>query len=106
MKSLTPFRRDKEDGRSDLKYRCFYKCTEEAKQLFLTVTNNLFDWIQYYGNDNPENPRFYRENGSVFFWSEIHEGDCCLYNRANEDVSSIVSKRGWQYKEKNWVIFY
>ena len=107
MKSLTPLRRDTEN-RSDLKYRCFYKCTEEAKTLFLTNTNDLFEWrkLEFDNLFNPENPRFYREDGSVFFWSEIHEGNCYLYNNADEDVTSIVSKRGWQYKSKNRVIFY
>ena len=77
--------------------RRFFKCNIESKDYMLSITNNLYSLANTDGKNNkPEDPIFYREDGTVFFWSMIHEGICVLSNRDNEDVANIVSKRGWK----------
>ena len=48
------------------------------------------------GFNNPENPVFYRENGSIFFSSLIHEGEITLTVNDGEDVSKITMINGWK----------
>ena len=98
---LVPFKQENVTHSSALEFRCYYECTDESKRLLLTHVNSLFDWIQHDGHDNPEDLTFYREDGSVFFWSETHEGCCAIYNDTDEDVSSVVKNRGWYYQDKN-----
>lgn len=77
--------------------RRFFKCTDEAKLFMLNLTKSLFDLV----NDGtekciPEDPIFYRNNGTAFFWSMTHEGICVLSATGAEDVSSIISVKGWK----------
>lgn len=73
----------------------FFHCSEQAKRFLLTFSDDLFLWVDYEKPHRPEDLVFYREDGSVFFWSETHEGVCALINRENEDVSTVVSQPGW-----------
>ena len=68
-------------------------CSEKTRQYLLNRTDNLFKWMDWY--KNPEDLTFYRADGSIFFWSLIHEGVCCLINRPDEDVSGVVGKPDW-----------
>lgn len=68
-------------------------CTETSKEYLLHTVNNLFEWIDWY--ENPEDITFYRADGSIFFWSLIHEGVCCLIDRPDEDVSGVVDTPDW-----------
>ena len=74
----------------------FFSCSEQAKTFLLSFTDDLFSWVDYEKPHRPEDLVFYREDGSVFFWSETHEGVCALINRENEDVSAVVSQPGWE----------
>ncbi len=87
---------------SDLnrKYKCYFPCSDLMKELLLSNVNDLFDWVQHDGKGNPEDLTFYREDGSVFLWSETHEGICVLCNHMQENVSLIVSKNGWNIRKK------
>lgn len=71
-------------------------CTETTREYLLNRTNDLFEWIDWY--NNPEDLTFYRQDGSMFFWSLIHEGECCLIDRPEEDVSAIVKNPYWYKK--------
>ena len=68
-------------------------CTEAVREYLLSTVNDLFEWIDRC--KNPEDLTFYRADGSIFFWSLIHEGVCCLIDRPDEDVSSVVDNPDW-----------
>lgn len=77
--------------------RRFFKCTDETKLFMLNLTKNLFDLV----NDDmekyiPEDPIFYRKDGTAFFWSMTHEGVCVLSATGTEDISSVISAKGWK----------
>ena len=107
MSSISPFRRQVlYEGKYRRKFCCFYWCTDKAKQFLLTTATDLFEWIEFDDHNNPEDLVFYRDDDSVFFWSETHEGICALCNHAGEDVSVVTSKAGWrQYNKETGNIF-
>lgn len=76
-------------------YKKYYHLCSELRDFILQKTDRLFIWIYAWGFTNPEDPVFYRKDGSIFFESIIHEGECYLYPREDEDVSNIVSKEHW-----------
>lgn len=76
--------------------RRFYSCDEETKEYMLNITDNFFDLVNWVGDNMPEDPIFYREDGTAFFWSMTHEGICVLSNRSNEEVMSVVSYHNWK----------
>lgn len=80
-------------------YVYYYSCTEESKRFLLSAVDELFSWFDIGDQHNPEDLTFYREDRSIFFWSETHEGVCALLNREEEDVSSVVKQRGWKYTD-------
>ncbi|MBE6625537.1 MAG: hypothetical protein E7622_07885 [Ruminococcaceae bacterium] len=61
----------------------------------MKITDSIFKWIDGWGFKNPEDPCFYRDDGSAFFTSVIHEGVVKLTPRENEDVSKIISNPLW-----------
>jgi len=67
----------------------------ELCELLLKITDSIFKWIDGWGFKNPEDPCFYRDDGSAFFTSVIHEGVVKLTPRENEDVSKIISNPLW-----------
>lgn len=81
-------------AKSDSEVR-YYSVCPELMDLLLRVSDNIFGWINGQGYANPEDPVFYRADGSVFFSSVIHDGQCVLYPNDDEDVSEIVSKDNW-----------
>ena len=81
-------------GKAPIDVRYYAICT----QLFVLITehtNNIFSWINGWGYCNPEDPVFYRKDGSVLFDSVIHDGVCTLYIE-EEDPSEIISDELWQ----------
>ncbi len=73
----------------------YYKTSPELCELLLKITDGIFKWIDGWGFKNPEDPCFYRDDGSAFFTSVIHEGVVKLTPRENEDVSKIISNPLW-----------
>lgn len=69
-----------------------YRLTAQMQKLIQSQTNSLFSWTYYYGYHNPDDLAFYRADGSIFFSSVVHEGECTLYLRENEDLSDILSQ--------------
>ena len=88
----------------------FFYCSDKARQYLLSKANSLFSWITW-GDQNqtagllPEDLCFYRSDGSVFLWSETHEGVCGLYPRSEEDVSEIVASSRWLERNDNKQFF-
>ena len=74
----------------------YYRVCPELCYLLTHCVGGIFEWIQGWGLNNPEEPTFYREDGSVFFTSTIHEGELYLTPRDDEDVSKIISIDGWR----------
>ena len=74
----------------------FYRLGSEIMEMMLSETGSIFDWISGRGFNNPEDPVFYRKDGSIFFSSVIHEGEITLSVNDDEDVSSIISNAGWK----------
>lgn len=77
------------------KYEIIYCRICTGLQNFLTNNvNSIFEWIYGRENFNPENPMFFREDGTIFFSSSIHDGIITLRPR-DEDVSRIVCNPLW-----------
>ena len=73
----------------------FYRLCPELLELLQTIADGLFQWLDGWGYCNPENPIFYREDGSIFFTSEVHDGKGILAPRDDEDVSRLLSIEKW-----------
>ena len=77
-----------------------FKVCPETIDWLLSVSSDIYNW--YFSdpkNSYPEDLTFYRKDGSVFFSSVTHEGYCELTVRDDEDVSHIISKDHWLYRE-------
>lgn len=82
--------------------RRFFKCNDTSRNYMHDITDDLFALVNINELKNkPEDLIFYREDGSVFFWSMLHEGLCIISCRENEDVKDVVSRRGWKCYDKN-----
>lgn len=77
----------------------YYRISEELYKTLISSVQGIYDWIYGWGNKNPEDPTFYRDDGSVFFTSIIHEGELSLYVKENENVETIVSNNQWEKVE-------
>lgn len=56
-----------------------YLLTPQMKRMLQDQASSLFQWTWAWGHGNPDDISFYRPDGSVFFASLIHEGECTLY---------------------------
>lgn len=55
----------------------YYRVCPELCALLPKIADHIFQWLNKWGYyNNPEDPVFYRSDGSVFFSSTIHEGEC------------------------------
>ena len=106
LKKLAPFRIPIEryvfdayshyDHLNDCVYEIHhYRLCPESREIISCVAQSIFSWIFGWGYKNPEDPVFYRKDGSSLFSSVIHEGICALSTREDEDVSNIVSQPNW-----------
>ena len=73
----------------------YYRVCPELRDLLLRISDSIFKWINGWGYVNPEDPVFYRADGSVFFSSIIHDGECLLYPNDEEDISEILLNDNW-----------
>lgn len=83
-------------GEKQCSHTRFYRVCPELYEVLLSISDSLFSWLYGRGHCKPEDPTFYREDGSVFFSSVIHEGECHLYLRGGEDASEILGISGWE----------
>ena len=67
----------------------FFYCTKECQNVIFGISKDLWAFIHGWGFSNPEDPTFYRSDGSVFFSSQIHEGHAAFYPREDEDISAF-----------------
>ena len=73
-----------------------YRTCPELLDLMLKSSDSIFEWINGWDNKNPEDPLFLRADGTIFFYSSIHNGELTLLPRQNEDVGSITKNPLWK----------
>ncbi|MBE6638041.1 MAG: hypothetical protein E7616_01085 [Ruminococcaceae bacterium] len=76
------------------RYR-FYRLCPQLKELMENHADSIFEWLDGWGFHNPEDPAFYRSDGSVFFASVIHEGELRLTPREGEDITALLQLSVW-----------
>ena len=69
----------------------FYRANPKTMGLLLGVSDDFWKLVWYWGNRNPEDLTFYREDPSVFMRSIAHEGEAIFTLLPNEDVSRIFA---------------
>lgn len=72
-----------------------YILTPQMKRMLQDYTTSLFQWTYAWGYNNPDDISFYRSDGSVFFSSLIHEGECTLFLNEKEDLREVISQGAW-----------
>ena len=72
-----------------------YRLSSDIKQWLQTAVDSLFKWTYAWGNDNFDDPAFFRPDGSVFFSSIIHEGECTLFPMIGEEIGSVIHNGNW-----------
>ena len=78
---------------SDIRY---YRICDEIKEILLHSVSNMYEWMVGHGFENPEDPVFYRKDGSVFLETIIHEGEITLLHQKEDgDISRIISNAHW-----------
>lgn len=85
----------------DTATRCVYHACEELHQAMLEIGDDFFSFYTSGEHAYPEDPMFIRDDGSVFFDSTIHEGECSLYPRAGECIDTVLSWGHWLYIDDN-----
>ena len=73
-----------------------YKLCTESCALIRCVTNTLFSWLCDSDFQNPEDLMFFRDDGTVFFDSVMHEGYATVYVKDNEDISDLLLNPYWK----------
>lgn len=76
-----------------------YRLCEEVLQLIIQMSNSVFSWVSNNEHRKPDDPIFYRSDGSIFFSSTIHEGYCCLTPKNGEDISNVLATGNWVKQE-------
>ncbi len=85
----------------------YYRLCPRLCEILICSAKSIFEWYQIIGEyNNPENPTFYRPDGSVFLESNIHEGELILYVNEDEDVSEVVSLPGWSAVSRRYFLRY
>ena len=69
----------------------FFNVTEKLLSGLFAIADDLWAFTHYYGFDNPEDPTFYREDGSVFFTAVTHEGEAEFTLREDENIDDFIN---------------
>ena len=74
----------------------YYRICDEIKEILLQSATSMYQWLVGWGFCNPEDPAFYRKDGSVFLETIIHEGEITILHKEEDgDISHIVSCPHW-----------
>ncbi len=79
-----------------------YKLCPALFELMTTVADDIFSWADENVCGRFEDPCFFREDGSCFCFSIIHEGVLYLYLNENEDPSELFKMSKWWTDEMIW----
>ena len=82
------------------RYNCldsmhFFRVCPELCEILIHTVGGIFEWLNGWGFKNPDDPTFFRSDGTIFFASEIHEGVCIIVPREGEDVEDVLSSSNW-----------
>lgn len=72
-----------------------YSLNPHTRPVISSITCSLFTWMCGWEFMNPTDPAFYRNDGSVFFSSIIHEGECTIMPKESEDIGMVL-KDHWK----------
>lgn len=75
-------------------YRLYFANTD-VYNLFLKKTTSILEYRCWSVNMPYEDVSFIRKDGSIFFSSIFHEGECSIYPCNDEDVSDILKQGHW-----------
>lgn len=78
--------------------RQYYRVCDESIRLLYQLSTNIFELYDTGEHNFPEDPVFYRADGSVFFNSVIHEWECHLFPHKDENIDSVLQFGHWLYK--------
>ena len=73
-----------------------YRLCQETLYFLQQMSDSLFSWVSDSEHHKPDDPVFYRPDGSIFFLSITHEGYCYLMPKDNEDINSILITGNWK----------
>lgn len=75
--------------------RYLYNVNTEFIEKMIELSPKLFSWIDGWGYHNPEDPYFYRADGSVFLATSVHNCICCLFLPEGEFIyENLLMKNG------------
>ena len=77
----------------------YYRVCPELNELLLKMANSIWDFEKHH--NLPADPVFYREDGSVFFYTVTHDGWCCLFARDDEEIESVIADSEWDFVVEN-----
>lgn len=80
----------------------YYRVCPELCEVLLHVADGIFEWLSGWGFENPEDPTFYRSDGTVFFVSVVHNGFCALIPREDEDLGGLLQAVEWRTGDNIW----
>lgn len=73
----------------------YYRACPALCDILISIADGIFEWLHGWGFKNPDDPIFYRSDGSVFFGSEIHEGVCVFNPKYGENVDDLLACVDW-----------
>lgn len=80
----------------------FYRVCPELCDAMIGIAGGIFEWLCGWGFRNPDDPTFYRSDGTVFFVSEIHSGVCAIIPRKDECLEDILQVAPWLSGDDIW----
>ncbi len=93
----------RDEDEAELRLR-FYKVCPEFCQWMKDSAFGVFEWLNGWGFKNPENPIFFRADGSVLLSTVIHDGEIMFCPREGEPAEEILSIGDWIIGKRNYYL--
>ena len=90
---------DKDEAQLRLR---FYKVCPAFCQWMKNSASGIFEWLNGWGFKNPENPIFFRADGSVLLSTVIHDGEIMFSPREGEHAEELLSLGDWIVGKRNY----
>ena len=72
----------------------YYRVCSELCYILQQEANGIFEWLYGRNYKNPEDPCFYRKDGTFFLATSIHNGEITIFGKDNE-IDDIVKNPLW-----------
>lgn len=82
-------------GESHPENRHYYRLCPESFELLSRITDNFFEFDYTCEHPYPEDPAFYRSDGTVFMDVIAHEWECNIYPLPEENVDDVLAFGHW-----------